>query len=520
MKRFFCIISAFLIVPFFLQGQRIQPEDLDYLGAFRLPEGSGGSDWNFSGTAMTYYPDGDPSGPDDGYPGSIFASGHDQQMMLSEISIPVPVISASKDPEQLSVAQTLQPFRDIRHAAYAFVDFDNIPVLGLAYLPVQGDQTTAKLYFCWGQHIQFGDFTHGWCEVDLDNPQTAGPWSFGGYNNYTTSDFMFEIPASWADVFAPGQVLASGRFREGVWSGFGPSLYACAPWEDGNPPGTGTTLTHITLLLRYGIDDPFAAEIQTSEEMRMQDYNMVDDWSGGAWLTDDQASAVVLIGTKGMGDDWYGFSDGTVWPYEGPYPPVPEYPHDQRGFWADAIQARMIFYDPEDLGQVAQGTFQSHEPQPYASLNLDPYLYDPGYDYYREKSHLLGACCYDRQRNFLYIMERLADEDKSLIHVFQIRHGSSAVGTHSRSIDFNLLQNYPNPFNHRTVVRCQLSKGRCVKVQLIDPAGREVRSVYSGYMAAGEHRMIIDASGLASGIYILQLTANAVRMQRKIVLTR
>ena len=63
----------------------IQPQELDYLGAFRLPEGSNGTSWQWGGTAAAYYPEGDPEGPDDGYPGSIFATGHEWEQQVSEI---------------------------------------------------------------------------------------------------------------------------------------------------------------------------------------------------------------------------------------------------------------------------------------------------------------------------------------------------------------------------------------------------------------------------------------------------
>ena len=76
----------------------IFPRDLVYKGAFRLPGGSNGSNWEYSGYAMTYYHDGDPTGPNDRYPGSIFAIGHDHQQYVSEISIPVPVILKNKNP--------------------------------------------------------------------------------------------------------------------------------------------------------------------------------------------------------------------------------------------------------------------------------------------------------------------------------------------------------------------------------------------------------------------------------------
>jgi hypothetical protein len=43
------------------------PEDLTYLGAFRLPGESGGSSWEYSGHGLTFYPDGDPSSPGMGF---------------------------------------------------------------------------------------------------------------------------------------------------------------------------------------------------------------------------------------------------------------------------------------------------------------------------------------------------------------------------------------------------------------------------------------------------------------------
>ncbi len=100
----------------------IQPEDLTYLGAFRLPGESGGSSWEYSGYAMTYYPNGDPAGPEDGFPGSLFAVGHDQQQFVSEISIPEPIISSAKNPADLNTAVTLQPFADIRGGLFDYLE--------------------------------------------------------------------------------------------------------------------------------------------------------------------------------------------------------------------------------------------------------------------------------------------------------------------------------------------------------------------------------------------------------------
>ncbi|MDB4349513.1 hypothetical protein OAA99_01005 [Omnitrophica bacterium] len=399
-------------------AERIRPEDLDYKGAFRVPDNAG---WEYSGYAMTYYPDGDPDGPDDGYPGSIFAIGHDHKQHVSEISIPVPVVSPDKDLSKLNTADTLQEFQDITGGMFGYLE---IPRAGLEYLPPKGRQTTGKLHFCWGQHFQEREASHGWCELNLSEPQAAGPWFFGGYTNYATNDYIFEIPQDWADSYTPGEYLATGRFRDGHWSGQGPALFAYGPWKEGNPPAPKADLAVITPLLLYGIQEPGMIEITNSDSMKMDNFKEADEWSGGAWLTAGKKTAVIFVGTKATGRCWYGFADGVVWPTDADdntvYPKVPPWPCNDRGWWSEGFKAQIIFYDPADLAAVASGKKKSYEPQPYGSLDLEKYLFDPGTNLERAKRYMVGAASFDRARAILYIIERRADGEKSLVHVWQV----------------------------------------------------------------------------------------------------
>ena len=394
-------------------------DDFAYLGAFRLPEESNGSNWEYSGYAMTYHPDGDPMGVNDGFPGSLFAIGHDHQQYVSEISIPVPVLS--KNLGELNTASTLQPFADITGGMFKDLE---IPRAGLAYLPPQGNQTAGKLYFAWGQHYQFeSEPSHGWSELDLKQPQPAGPWYVSNYTNYITNDYLFDIPAEWADANTPGLRLVTGRFRVGTWSGLGPAFLAIGPSSAGNPPPRETVLDATPLLL-YGEPVSGTPEIYSTEVMGMRIYKPSDEWSGGAWLTTGEKNAVILVGTKAMGANWYGFANGVIYPTSGDpdeaYPEVPPWPYDERGWWSEEISGQIIFYDPDDLSAVANGELETWEPQPYATMSLDSHLFDPGFDYERGKRYLLGAAAFDREQGYLYIIERQADEEKSLIHVFQI----------------------------------------------------------------------------------------------------
>ncbi|MBU0673904.1 MAG: hypothetical protein KJ950_04605 [Proteobacteria bacterium] len=430
-----------------LSGELLSPGDLIYLGAFRLPERAPGAPdaqgWEWSGEGLAYNPDGDPSDSGDGYPGSLFAAGLQSDNYVAEISIPAPVVSKNLD--DLNVAGTLQGLTDIR-SGY-FEAFDEIPRMGMEVLPQQAGQSSAKLYLSWGQHFQDNATTmipsHAWCDLDLSKPNTMGSWWVGDADMlYSVNAYMFAIPSDWAAAHVGGRMLGTGRFRDGGWSGKGPSLYAIGPWLDGAPPSAGASLSYVPLLQYSNTrgDD--------TTDYTLTDYKHSDEWEGGAWLSSGSKSAVVFVGTKGSGYTWYGFfspagdgvpcvadyitdmvncynPDGTVCSAElrgycdGHSP-------ESRGWWNSRFDAQMIFYNPDDLAAVAAGTMQPYEPQPYAILDIDehlilgptddPILHGSG----DQRRYRLGEPAYDRARGFLYVLERQADGSKPVIHVWSV----------------------------------------------------------------------------------------------------
>jgi hypothetical protein len=161
---------------------------------------------------------------------------------------------------------------------------------------------------------------------------------------------------------------------------------------------------------------------------------------------------VVIVGTKGGGYWWYGYSspagDGMPCPFIPP--PGSEdvvrcynadgtdcaaelldcegYDLASRGWWSSRFDAQIIFYDPVDLVAVLDGTLEPHEPQPYAALNIDEHLFlDPPADTLvdcgegDQRKCRIGEMAYDRARGFLYILERFADESKPVVHVWQVQ---------------------------------------------------------------------------------------------------
>lgn len=383
-------------------GNVIMPDDLTYLGAFRLPDASGGSSWEYSGHGLTYRPPADPAEMESG---SLFGFGHDQQLLVSEISIPEPVLS--RNLSDLNTAETIQPFADISGGIFN-PEKMVIPRAGLTY-------HENRLYFAFGQHIQDFEPSHGSAALDLTGAD--GAYVFGNYSNYVTNDYLLEIPPEWAEALG-GYPLASGRAREGLWSGRGPALFAYQP-----AAVEGGVLTDVVPLLLYGMQEE-GPDIVSDERMAVADYHDADHWWGAEWLTAGENAAVVFAGTKALGNEWYGFANGVVWDYacadDNSCPDVPDFPYDDRGFWADDYQAQLIFYDPAQLVAVAHGELESWQPQPYAVLDLTEYLFNPELDYYNYKRDLVGAIAFDRAHGRLYVTERLADGAKSVIHVWQV----------------------------------------------------------------------------------------------------
>ncbi len=83
-----------------------------------------------------------------------------------------------------------------------------------------------------------------------------------------------------------------------------------------------------------------------------------------------------------------------------------------------------------------------------------------------------------------------------------------------------LLPNYPNPFNPQTVIRWTQPEAGDVELSVLDVTGTEVRTLVRQRMSAGEHKVIFDAEGLASGVYFYRLSVPGGYLTRKMLFVR
>jgi hypothetical protein len=82
------------------------------------------------------------------------------------------------------------------------------------------------------------------------------------------------------------------------------------------------------------------------------------------------------------------------------------------------------------------------------------------------------------------------------------------------------LSAYPNPFNMTTTISFELARTGEIHIRIYDVMGREVGRLIEGMRPAGHHELRYDASGLASGIYFVRLTAGDLTVTKKLMLLK
>jgi hypothetical protein len=83
-----------------------------------------------------------------------------------------------------------------------------------------------------------------------------------------------------------------------------------------------------------------------------------------------------------------------------------------------------------------------------------------------------------------------------------------------------LHQNYPNPFNPTTSISFELNKAQNVSLIVYNLLGQRVLTLVNDRLESGKHRINLNASNLASGIYMYRLTTNSQSLTKKMTLIK
>jgi hypothetical protein len=86
--------------------------------------------------------------------------------------------------------------------------------------------------------------------------------------------------------------------------------------------------------------------------------------------------------------------------------------------------------------------------------------------------------------------------------------------------DLLLYQNYPNPFNPRTNISFYLPQTSDIKLDVFNVLGESVETIVNGELSSGFHTVTFNGRNLASGVYLILLEANELRLSRKMLLLK
>jgi len=113
---------------------------------------------------------------------------------------------------------------------------------------------------------------------------------------------------------------------------------------------------------------------------------------------------------------------------------------------------------------------------------------------------------------YYYTGDRLDDESgqRSMLNISEIHVTSEPLlGTDpGLPREVLLFQNYPNPFYPETTIRYDLPSKQHVKIDLYSIDGRHIANLENSEKESGRHHVDVDASGLATGVYLYRFIAD------------
>ncbi len=389
--------------------------DLEYLGAFRVPQGDFGSPqysgFNYGGTALTYNP----------HNNSLFVVGHAWYQLTAEISIPQFINSTNL--ADLNTATVLQPFVDITEGnrsnigeGGAVVETSGVPIGGFM---IWGEKLvgTAFGYYDAGYAVRLSHFTSG---LDLsENGDFHGMYQVGESptipNPAFIDGYMTDIPPEWQSRFGGPTLTGNCCLSIISRTSLGPAASVFDPdklgLEDPVPvtPVVGYPIDHPTLGT-YGDQSP---DVLYNGSMTIKGI-----------VFPQGSRSVLFFGRRGTGIFCYG---------EGKSDPAlhntycdPAYPEvlccydpadSSKGGHAYPYVYLVLAYDALDLLSVKTGEKQMWEILPYGVWELNfPFANDnPG---------ILGAA-YDPSTQKIYISQDGGDKPGCcghlpLIHVYHV----------------------------------------------------------------------------------------------------
>lgn len=115
---------------------------------------------------------------------------------------------------------------------------------------------------------------------------------------------------------------------------------------------------------------------------------------------------------------------------------------------------------------------------------------------------------------------RQVDLDGRVHYSEPVRSSGTTDVASTGPLGFALSQNYPNPFNPATQIAFSIAQAGQARLVVYDQLGREVVTLVNGVMPVGQHAVVFNAAGLASGVYFARLTSGSMSSMIRMMLVR
>jgi len=372
---------------------RLSFDDLNYLGAFRLPaDTAGGEGFAYGGGPIAFNPSRN----------SLFAAARNGR--IAEISIPAPTTPA--DVKALPSAEYLQPFHDPTEGRIKDVATQGAGLAGL--LVHQGRLYGTGLIYYDASNTQ--TVSHFSRPIDLSE-KGAGPmrrvWQKG--KTGFVAGYLASVPPEWQSKLGGPAITGQCCVPIVTRTSWGPAAFAWKPSDLAD-----SDEVNAVPLVYYPADHPTLGPWSGSNPT----YGGTIEMGGVALI--NRTRTALFIGRNGTGPYCYGIGTGNraldnTANAKGEklcYDPTTS----DKGQHAYPYRYQMWAYDLNDWTEVAAGRRDPWSVKPYAVWPFE--LPTP------EASVRIVGVAYDAERRRLFVSQRGADRDtyssRALIHVFHI----------------------------------------------------------------------------------------------------
>ncbi len=373
-----------------LPTRLIQQSDLQYIGSFQLPKGTGGANsFSYGGTALAF----------NSARNSLIVTGNISNQYVAEVSIPSPAINIAR-PQDLPAGTLLQTFTNTNEGKLSLINSGdpNGERIGGHYV-----YNTSLLFTGFSYYDAQGTQNSSHFSRPLDfsvSGKVNGPYKISSRLPRYFAGYMAGVPNEWQAPLG-GKVL-SGLGNAAIVSAasVGPSALIF------DPDQVGKNSSYIgNEVLYYPLASNLSMLYGTSELQQNDVWNIRSNARGAAFPAG--TSTIMFFGTHGSGPVCYGS------------PVECNDPVDQdKGFHAYPYTYQIWSYNAHDLLKVKDGTQAPNSVKPYGVWKFSlPYQDLQG-------NLKIGGVAFDENNRLLYISQpnviRANYSSDPVIHVFKV----------------------------------------------------------------------------------------------------